>query len=156
MPLGEFAAVRTRSSGLVSLIGFGSNIRTPASLGAVLRRENLKASWSNGLCRKRSEFGYSSRIFPTIEGPVSSNLLAPPTKHTAILDLSNSSFRFGGGWTEKVVELGGVVRVWWPRRKERKGAKEERGLVVVGEEERERKIRRESGGMSMKTRRQSR
>jgi hypothetical protein len=27
-----------------------------------------------------------------MEGPVSSNLLAPPTKHTAILDRPNSSF----------------------------------------------------------------
>jgi len=48
--------------------------------------DNLNVSESNGLWRKRSEFGYSLSIFSIME-----NLLAPPTKHTAIFNRSNSS-----------------------------------------------------------------
>lgn len=171
MPLGEFAAVRTRSCESVCGRGLGSKIRTEASLGTVFSSENLYEFWSNGLCRKRSEFGYSSRIFSTIDGPVSSNLLAPPTKHTAILDRSNSSFLLlhrassdslpfsttrvvrGGGCDELKVTFAGCSNVW-PRRKDRRGSKEERGLVVLGE--REINTRRKRGGMISKTRRQSR
>lgn len=50
-----------------------------------MRRENLNELESNGLFTKRSAFGYSSRMFSMIDGPVSSNRRAPPTKHTAIL-----------------------------------------------------------------------
>ncbi|GAU30197.1 hypothetical protein TSUD_311480 [Trifolium subterraneum] len=63
-----------------------------ATFGANFNSENLNESESNGLCKKRSEFGYSFNIISNIEGPVNSNLLAPPTKHTAILDRNNSSF----------------------------------------------------------------
>lgn len=154
-------------------MGLGSKIRTEASLGALLRSENLKAFWSNGLCRKRSEFGYSLRIFSIIDGPESSNLLAPPTKQTAILDRSNSSFLLLHDWVSADsfrlnTELGDgktgypegltemLLACWkaWPSRKERIGAKEEEGLV--GTEEMERKTRRESGGIIKKSKRQSR
>jgi hypothetical protein len=41
MPLGEFAAVRTRSCDSVYGKDLGSKIRTEASLGALFRSENL-------------------------------------------------------------------------------------------------------------------
>lgn len=92
IPLGEFWADRTRTKVSFSGNGWGWNILTAAILGADFNNENLNASESNGLCKKRSELGYSFSIISIIEGPVNSNLLAPPTKHTAIFDRNSSSF----------------------------------------------------------------
>lgn len=89
MPLGEFFAVRTRSCDSVSGIGFGSKILTAAIFGAFFKYDNLNVFSSSGLCRNKSAFGYSLRMFSIIDGPVTSNLLAPPTKHTAIFDFCN-------------------------------------------------------------------
>jgi hypothetical protein len=84
-------------------------IRTEASLGTDFKRENLKALSSKLLCKNRSEFGYTWRIFLTMEGPVSSNLLAPPTKHTAILDRPNSSFNEVDALRFTGAKLGGAI-----------------------------------------------
>lgn len=110
---------------------------TAATFGASFNNENLNASESKGLCRKRSELGYSFNIISNIEGPVNSNLLAPPTKHTAILDRNNSSFegeelavlikgrlerRF---WTEEKDERAFKVGAW----KKKNMIKEKRGII---------------------------
>lgn len=158
IPLGEFRAVRTRSCGSVSGIGFGWKIRTAAILGAALSSESLKAFWSNGLCKKRSELGYSSRIFSTIDGPVSSNLLAPPTKQTAILEPFKASL-LTGTLSEAAGESE-LMGASWERleKKDLKGAKEEMVLrvAVVAAEEKEKKMRREKQGTIRRRRRQSR
>lgn len=86
MPLGELLEVRTLVCDSSSTILTCLKILTPAILGAFLRRENLKASLSSGLCRNKSALGYSKRIFFKMEGPVSSNFLAAPTRQIAILD----------------------------------------------------------------------
>lgn len=161
--MGEFLAVRTRSCGSVSGIGLGWKIRIAAILGAVFNRENLKAFRSNGLCKKRSEFGYSLRIFSIIDGPVSSNLLAPPTKQTAILDPFNSSFfarslagtlAGGEGEFRRTSDRCGVRL----EKKDLRGAKEEMVLRVaaVAAEEMEKKMRREKQGTMRRRMRQSR
>ncbi|KAB5568054.1 hypothetical protein DKX38_001847 [Salix brachista] len=100
-----------------------------------------------------------------MEGPVSSNLLAPPTKHTAILDRRNSSFngfdalpftgaKLGGAIEEfldvdvvvvaaaegRVIRDAVLLRKW-----EARGGKEEKGLMGVKETVRKR--RRVRGGM---------
>ena len=72
---------------------WGSKILTEAILGASLRSDNLNAFWFNGLRRNRSELGNGSSTFLSMEGPVSSNLLAPPTKHTATLEPGVWDFR---------------------------------------------------------------
>jgi hypothetical protein len=85
-------------------------IRTEASLGIDFKRENLKALSSKLLCKNRSEFGYTWwRIFLTMEGPVSSNLLAPPTKHTTILDRPNSLFNEVDALRFTSSKLGGAI-----------------------------------------------
>jgi len=93
MPLGELAAVRTRTCDSVSGIRLGLNTRNEATREANLSRDNLKEFGSSGLFKKRSALGYSSRIRSKMDGPVNSNRLAPPTKQTAILDRVNSDFR---------------------------------------------------------------
>lgn len=181
MPLGESWAVRTRCWNSVSGIVLGWKILTAAILGADLRSENLKALGSTGLCRKRSELGYLLRILSRMDGPVSSNFRAPPTKQTAILERPNSSsssFFLFNDWVrfwfgvpvavgEEVGEAIGVelkllggTRNWKarpPRKKDRMGAKG----MLVGEkkeekEESERKSMKERVGMSKRSRRQSR
>lgn len=152
MALGEFMAVKTRVSDWVSVIRRGWKIRTEATLGAFFKRENLKAFLSRGLCKKRSELGYFLRMLSIIEGPVSSNLLAPPTKHTAILDRTIKSLPFDGKWIPSVVELEmGLELDWksWEIRKWRKEVKE-----VKGKEEKRRRKRRR--GERRKSQRQSR
>lgn len=154
MPLGELRAVRTRTSDSVSSNGLGRKIRTEAILGAFFNSEYLNEFPSKGLCKKRSELGYSLRIFSTMDGPVNSNLLAPPTKHTAILDRSNSFFfllrKVNLSSSTVRVELGGydelksIVVVFGFREKiDLKGAKADRGLMAA--EERERNTSRERG-----------
>lgn len=153
--MGELRAVRTRTCDSVSGMAVGSKIRTDAIFDTTFKSENLNASLSRGLCKKRSEFGYSFRIFSTIDGPVSSNLLAPPTKQTAILDRFNSSFLLLGD------EIDGGETGFWvePEKKDLRGAKVEtrlKAVVAEEEEDRERKTSRDRGGRMRKTRRQSR
>ncbi|KAF3539875.1 hypothetical protein F2Q69_00024994 [Brassica cretica] len=44
-----------------------------------------------GLSRLEDSNPREPRIFSVIDGPVSSNRLGPPTKHTAIFEFTNSS-----------------------------------------------------------------
>ena len=80
-----------------------------------------------------------------IDGPVNSNRLAPPTKHTAIFELTNSSF-----FPRRRSEVSVVaVRVWvWIRL--RRGARVGRGSRL--RVDRESKKRRDTEGI-MRTRR---
>lgn len=168
MPLGEFLAVRTRSCDSVSGIGFGSKILTAAILGAVFKYDNLNVLWSSGVCKNKSAFGYSFRIMSIMDGPVSSNLLAPPTKQTAILEFCNSSLMFlhlwgsacsggvgGRGRGEEEGWVGGL-ECWnaAAMMKDRRGAKVEKGMS--GRVEAEKKRMRERGARMRKRRRQSR
>lgn len=137
--------MRTRTCSSISGTSFCSKIRTEASLGAVLRSDSLKAFLSMGQCKKRSALGYRLRTFSTMEGPVNSNLLAPPTKQTAILDLSNDRTALAE-WGCKLIKSDKLLKI-----KERSETTELR-CVEVKEET---KNINERGTMTKKRRRQS-
>lgn len=146
MPLGELAAVRTRTCDSVSGIGLGLKTRNEATREANFKRDNLNEFESSGLFKKRSALGYRSRIRSKIEGPVSSNRLAPPTKQTAILDRDNSAF-FRVADSAGSLELKLVVVLPWRMME---------GICLRVEEEREKKRRREREEKSKRRNRQSR
>lgn len=92
MPLGELRPVRTRACDGVSGIDLGRKMRTTAILGDSFSSSNLYEFLSYGAFKNRSALGYPLSMCSTMDGPVSSNRRAAPTKQTAILDWSNAGF----------------------------------------------------------------
>jgi hypothetical protein len=109
IPFGELLLVSTFLCSSVSGNVTGLLILTSAIRGANLSNPSLKLFSSKLLCTNRSASGKTFKTCSKMEGPVNSNLLAPPTRQIAmrevLLDFVEGKEKKFQGFDSKFKEL---------------------------------------------------